>query len=116
MKTVAERQREYEEHVRRESVAAQALKKRMIDYIESIGEIDLREGHEARRRELVKMSRDRVRDGRAALIGTACDHCKTALVDLEPGSYMLGAYKTFLAVCPKCGWNDYLRDFNQEPF
>lgn len=88
----------------------------MIDYIESIGEIDLRQGHEARRRELVERARDRVKDGRSVLIGTACNHCKTALVDFEPGSYMLGSYKTFLAVCPKCGWDGNLREFNQEPF
>lgn len=115
MKTVSQRQKDHDERTRRENVAAQELKERMIGYIEYIGEIEPHEGDE-KRQKIAQRARDRVRDGRSAIIGTACDHCETALVDFEPGSCTLDAYMRFFSVCPKCGWNDYIWDFNRQPF
>lgn len=115
MKTVGQRQKDHDERTRRENVAAQELKERMVDYIESIGEIEPHES-DKKSQEIAQRARDRIRDGLSELIGTACDHCETALVDVEPGSSVRGAYIKFFAVCPKCGWNDYIRDFNRQPF
>lgn len=41
---------------------------------------------------------------RVTLYNTACDHCRTQLVNPEPGSCLLSNPPQYRAACPGCGW------------
>ena len=48
--------------------------------------------------------RDRLAEGSVELYELACDHCKTQLVNHEPGVVLTSNPPQKRASCPGCGW------------
>ena len=58
---------------------------------------------EVHRRHIVWL-RDLLAEGRVELYELACDHCKTQLVNHEPGVVLTSNPPQKRASCPGCGW------------
>ena len=112
MKTVSDRNEEQAKaQAKAQRVASQAQEHRLA-YLATIEAQDIPPKNAQHR----DSTRAKIRDGFTGFIDTACNHCKTALVDRHPGITLASSPPKFWADCPGCGADYALRLGNRMPW